>query len=158
MYNLISTPFVSNNLSKNQEFLTMSPLGIQANNKQQNIKTTPPDWSVKIVNNKELSPTGTISNENSDDHFSRHLENIIITNDFNKQLEEDEQQDDCDVTNEKNEDDDDTVDPNDEPKVFQVEDVDLPSLVTQNLNNTKSPNTTINLFNTCKTIQVIEIL
>ena len=77
------------------------------------------------------------------------------SNDFNKQLEEDDLQDDCDITNEKNEDDDDTVDPNDEPKVFQVEDVDLPSLVTQNLNKTQSPNTTINLFNTCKTIQVI---
>jgi len=149
MYNLISTPFITV-INQNQEsFLattttSMSPLGMCSLIKNVKTITTPPDWSTTLsTNNKDLSPNGTISNENSDDHFNRHLENIIVT-DLSKQLEEEQQHDDNDdnKTNENEDDDDDTVDPNDEPKVFQVEDVDLPSLITQNLKITNT-----NLFN-----------
>lgn len=80
-------------------------------------------------------------NQTTDDHYSRHLETV------NNEKDEDE---DCqgksgDEKNQadeltKNEIDEDEDEPKDEePKVFQVEDVDLPSLVTKPNSKPTSP-------------------
>jgi hypothetical protein len=109
------------------------------------------------------SPTSTINDENSDDHFNRHLENLVTN--LNEQFEDEEEYDDDDDVNNETEnetktigddDKDDLTSKDDEPKVFQVEDVDLPPLITSSLSKTlaiASPNTTsISLFNTSKTV------
>ena len=135
-------------------------------------------WSTAIADNcnkpactdSSSSPTSTINDENSDDHFSRHLENLVTN--LNKQFEDEEEEydeNDDDGNNEdandetENEtktigedDKDDLTNKDDEPKVFQVEDVDLPPLVTSSLSKTltiASPSTaSTRIFNTSRTV------
>ena len=131
----------------------------------------PPKWSsmhnnhTKPVVNEEntrniLSPKQTLlKQENTDEHFSRHLENLNekSLNNNEEDVEEEEVVDDEYEVNQtsgglqnkenlKSKDllmshvDEDEDEPRyDEPKVFQVEDVDLPSLVTKPTSKPTSP-------------------
>lgn len=76
---------------------------------------------------------------NTDEHFSRHLENLTeknVNGDDKDEHEADHDQDDSNVKVNPTEHDEEEYD-DDEPKAFQVEDVDLPSLVTKPSSNSK---------------------
>lgn len=145
MFNIISTqqlPF--NNTTNHQEYYNSSPSQTKSYMTKYQTTQSKPTWS-KSRQDSDTSPsnqTSTTLIENSDDHYNRHLENIVTA----LNLDEEEQLDDDEInepkSDKKTNDEDDDLIRDDEPKVFQVEDVDLPSLITA------SPqNTTNSLFN-----------
>lgn len=143
MFNIISTqqiPF--NNTTNHQEYYNSSPSQTKSYMTKYLTTQSKPTWS-KNRQDSDTSPSNqTTLIENSDDHYNRHLENIVTA----LNLDEEEQLDDDEInepkSDKKTNDEDDDLIRDDEPKVFQVEDVDLPSLITA------SPqNTTNSLFN-----------
>lgn len=120
---------------------------------QANVISAQSSDCIENQNKKILSPTQRLEGENTDEHFSRHLDNLNATNenDEEPQAENDEESDlKIAEANEKmsslksnllmNNVDDEEDDPKyDEPKVFQVEDVDLPSLITKPNSKPTSP-------------------
>lgn len=76
---------------------------------------------------------------NTDEHFSRHLDNLTeksMNRDDKDEQDVDQDNEDSNVKVNPAEHDEEEFD-DDEPKAFQVEDVDLPSLVTKPSSNSK---------------------
>ncbi len=102
--------------------------------------TQPPKWSIQSnlqlkSQQQQQDQNSSPRSDNTDDHYSRHLE--TVPNDVQNDGE-DHQDEDVKRADENNDEEEEVKD--DEPKVFQVEDVDLPSLITKpNSPKPKSP-------------------
>jgi hypothetical protein len=92
----------------------------------------PPKWSIQSnrhLQQQQQEQTSTPTGDNTDDHYSRHLETVPNDNKNDGEDDHDEDANSADENGNNNEEEEEVKD--DEPKVFQVEDVDLPSLITK---------------------------